>query len=727
MVFMPSTRPRSRAGCAGTPPSAGSPAAARWRRAAGSGGGSPPSRGPPLADVHQLVAKSTASAAAPARTGSATRSWWPLPRAHRAADPEPVPVAPLRSTAAQCPSGPVPRLEQPGGQRLAVAGGAGVVGAEQLEQVDELLAGLVVVLHPVEERVEAGARSSSSAPSIAGAGQRAPPGGSRPSRGCAPAARAPRRCRPVDEQLGQRRRPPARGRGRARAPGAATPRRRRRRSRSTSVSSSVGSRRSTNSLDDRPRAGRRRSRRRPCRPCSAYTAGMPCTWNACETCGFSSTLTLASSTLPVGVGDDLLEDRAERAARAAPRGPQVDHDGHLVGALEDVGLERGIGDVDHAVTLPVTQGRPDLIRRHRRADTWPHRQRGRPMSTGDVEGIDVAKVTAWFEANVDGVEPPLTFDLIAGGRSNLTFRVTDAAGARLGAAPPAARPRARHRPRHGPGAPHHLRARPDRRPGPARPRALRRRRRSTARPSTSWASSTATSSATRRRPRRFTPEQRRARRRLARRRAGRIHAVDPDAVGLGDLGRKEGYIERQLKRWYGQWEKSKTRELPAVDEVHDRLQASIPEQGTAAIVHGDYRLDNCMVGDDGDRGRGARLGDLHARRPARRRRPADGLLGRARRRACRACPAAPTTLDGFPPPRRAARALRRRSAGATSPTSTSTWRSATGSWPASSRACTPATSAARWATTATGFEVFARAGRAPARRSGRAATDRMAV
>jgi aminoglycoside phosphotransferase (APT) family kinase protein len=75
----------------------------------------------------------------------------------------------------------------------------------------------------------------------------------------------------------------------------------------------------------------------------------------------------------------------------------------------------------------------------------------------------------------------------------------------------------------------------------------------------------------------------------------RIHAVDPDAVGLGDLGKKEGYIARQLKRWYGQWNQSKTRELPLVDQVHDELAARTPEQGPAAIVHGDYRLDNCMV------------------------------------------------------------------------------------------------------------------------------------
>ena len=44
-----------------------------------------------------------------------------------------------------------------------------------------------------------------------------------------------------------------------------------------------------------------------------------------------------------------------------------------------------------------------------------------------------------------------------------------------------------------------------------------------------------------------------------------IHAVDPDAVGLGELGRKEDYVARQLRRWQGQWEKSKTRELAAVD------------------------------------------------------------------------------------------------------------------------------------------------------------------
>lgn len=78
-----------------------------------------------------------------------------------------------------------------------------------------------------------------------------------------------------------------------------------------------------------------------------------------------------------------------------------------------------------------------------------------------------------------------------------------------------------------------------------------------------------------------------------------IHAVDLDAAGLAELGRHEGYVARQLKRWYGQWNQSKTRHIPAVDEVHDELSSRIPEQGPATIVHGDYRLDNCIVGDDG--------------------------------------------------------------------------------------------------------------------------------
>lgn len=78
-----------------------------------------------------------------------------------------------------------------------------------------------------------------------------------------------------------------------------------------------------------------------------------------------------------------------------------------------------------------------------------------------------------------------------------------------------------------------------------------------------------------------------------------IHAVDLDSAGLADLSKHEGYIARQLKRWYGQWNAQKTRHVSAVDTVHDELLRRIPDQGAATIVHGDYRLDNCMIGADG--------------------------------------------------------------------------------------------------------------------------------
>jgi aminoglycoside phosphotransferase (APT) family kinase protein len=74
-----------------------------------------------------------------------------------------------------------------------------------------------------------------------------------------------------------------------------------------------------------------------------------------------------------------------------------------------------------------------------------------------------------------------------------------------------------------------------------------------------------------------------------------LHAVDPAAIGLAELGRPDAYVERQLRRWSGQWEKSKTRELPAIDAVHASLAARVPTQGSTAIVHGDYRLDNVIL------------------------------------------------------------------------------------------------------------------------------------
>ena len=74
-----------------------------------------------------------------------------------------------------------------------------------------------------------------------------------------------------------------------------------------------------------------------------------------------------------------------------------------------------------------------------------------------------------------------------------------------------------------------------------------------------------------------------------------LHAVDIDEVGLGDFAKREGYIERQVKRWSAQWEGSKTRELPAIDEVAVRLRERLPVQRGTSIAHGDFRFGNALV------------------------------------------------------------------------------------------------------------------------------------
>jgi len=222
-------------------------------------------------------------------------------------------------------------------------------------------------------------------------------------------------------------------------------------------------------------------------------------------------------------------------------------------------------------------------------------------SAGAPEGIDAAAVEAWFAERVPEARLPLRFERIAGGHSNLTYRVEDAAGRlwalrrpplgkRLGSAHdmgrefkvvsalgptpvPVAPAVALCDDEAVSGAPFYVM---EFVPGPV----LRGRAEAEAA---------------------FPDEE--ARHRIGMRVAetlAAIHAVDPDAVGLGDLGRKEDYVARQLRRWLGQWEKSRTRELPAIERVHERLSARIPAQGPATIVHGDYRLDNMILTPGGE-------------------------------------------------------------------------------------------------------------------------------
>ncbi|MFF2780550.1 phosphotransferase family protein [Streptomyces sp. NPDC058052] len=79
-----------------------------------------------------------------------------------------------------------------------------------------------------------------------------------------------------------------------------------------------------------------------------------------------------------------------------------------------------------------------------------------------------------------------------------------------------------------------------------------------------------------------------------------LHAVEPEAVGLGDFGRPEGFLDRQLRRWGKQLAASRGRDLPGIEELHAALGRALPDSPAPTVVHGDYRLDNALVGA-GDR------------------------------------------------------------------------------------------------------------------------------
>ena len=74
-----------------------------------------------------------------------------------------------------------------------------------------------------------------------------------------------------------------------------------------------------------------------------------------------------------------------------------------------------------------------------------------------------------------------------------------------------------------------------------------------------------------------------------------LHAVDPGAVGLADFGRPEGFLARQVRRWTQQWEATRDRDRPGLDALAARLAQTVPRTGRTAVLHGDYRLDNCLL------------------------------------------------------------------------------------------------------------------------------------
>jgi aminoglycoside phosphotransferase (APT) family kinase protein len=218
------------------------------------------------------------------------------------------------------------------------------------------------------------------------------------------------------------------------------------------------------------------------------------------------------------------------------------------------------------------------------------------------EGIHQDNVTEWMVAQLPEITPPLTFSLIAGGRSNLTYRVEDAAGRAWALRRP---------PLHHVLPTAHDMSREYRLMHSLGPAGI----------PVPVTVGLCTDEAVNERPfyvmefvegniLRSATEAEAAFDEAIRRSVGdnmadtlaALHDVDPDAVGLGDLGRHDGYIERQLKRWRGQYDQMQVEGVDhggLVERVSDELARRIPKQQRTSVVHGDYRMDNVVLADDG--------------------------------------------------------------------------------------------------------------------------------
>jgi aminoglycoside phosphotransferase (APT) family kinase protein len=219
----------------------------------------------------------------------------------------------------------------------------------------------------------------------------------------------------------------------------------------------------------------------------------------------------------------------------------------------------------------------------------------------DVVGIRAAEVARWFEDNIEGAGGPLAFELIAGGHSNLTYRVTDTAGrAYVLRRPPTGAVLATA---HDMAREHKIISGVARAGGVPVPAALGLCEDVSVNDAPfyvmSFVEGVVLDSAEKVEESFPAASSRQGIGRDVTTILANLHAIDPDAVGLGDLGRKENYLARQIRRWRTQWESSKTRELPTMDEVADALERAMPEQIGATIVHGDFRLGNMLTTLDG--------------------------------------------------------------------------------------------------------------------------------
>jgi aminoglycoside phosphotransferase (APT) family kinase protein len=220
------------------------------------------------------------------------------------------------------------------------------------------------------------------------------------------------------------------------------------------------------------------------------------------------------------------------------------------------------------------------------------------VASSDPAGINRALIDPWLARSVSGLTLPITYTLIAGGRSNLTYRVDDAAGHTfvlrrppLGHLLPSAHDMARE---------HRIISALGPTAVPvAKALAFCDDPTISERPFYVMEYLDGLILRTQEEAELVSIETRGTISASLMEVLGDLHSLNVNDVGLGQLGKHEGYIGRQLARWHAQFTASKLREVPEVDIVFAQLSARIPMQQGVSIVHGDYRLDNTMVSAQG--------------------------------------------------------------------------------------------------------------------------------
>ncbi|MBT0994051.1 phosphotransferase family protein [Cellulomonas sp. DKR-3] len=217
---------------------------------------------------------------------------------------------------------------------------------------------------------------------------------------------------------------------------------------------------------------------------------------------------------------------------------------------------------------------------------------------GTPPGLDVARLQAWLRRTHPGLagSGTLTASLLTGGRSNLTYRVDGAAVPLVLRRPPLGHVQATA---HDMAREHRVISALGPTPVPV-PRALALHddadgTAGTGTPFYLMSRVPGQALASPEQNAAFTPDGLRDVSRELARLLAELHTLDPARVGLADLGRPDGFLARQLVRWGKQYDGSRSRALPELDELQERLRVDVPGSDRPALVHGDYRLDNALV------------------------------------------------------------------------------------------------------------------------------------